>query len=407
MARFRVYIRTFDIHGNYEEDFQEITEDVISLSAISQALDSSEYDVGVFRNSSFKIKLRNDHGRYSDPSTITSVFTYKRTETQVRVTWDASDYDLFPGFFYPGQEILNQEFEVFHGLLEDVSGSSNIHDQIIEFIVLGFESLLSKSEVPFSEFSNGDLVSELFYQSIAGNKIAQLVTVDQENIVLGQDVEIDDVTDLENQTVDEALKAGLMPTGSVLYLRNGTLYIKNRDASEEDKYAFYGQASEQGTENIINIQKYRDGLNRVFNYWTWEDTTFLSKNQSSIDKYGIRKKEINYDLISIESSEKIESLLEYNKNEFSEPKSEFELTTPITYQTIDLYLLDKVSIDYPTIYIPSDDKPLPRYGTAIYGDARYPYELWPVVINRDDRFKIISRKIDTSLHTITFGLRKV
>ncbi len=87
MARVRAYIKPFLIDGTYGE-WGEVTNDVIagSIGSISRALDVSEFDIGVFTNSSVSMELRNDHGRYSDIDSAYSIFRYRRAGSLVRLT---------------------------------------------------------------------------------------------------------------------------------------------------------------------------------------------------------------------------------------------------------------------------------------------------------------------------------
>jgi hypothetical protein len=126
VSRFRVYLKQFDEDGNYLADFTEITRDVSNLGSLSQQLDNTEYGIGVFRNSGFTLKMRNDEGLYSEADTLKSIFKFKRSDSIVKITWDFRDYDLITGFFYAGEEVLTEEVEIFRGLIADVSSSSDI-----------------------------------------------------------------------------------------------------------------------------------------------------------------------------------------------------------------------------------------------------------------------------------------
>ena len=149
MARFRVYIKPFDRSGNYVSEYIEVTQDVISIKSISQQLDASDYNVGVFRNGNFSFVLKNDKGYYSEETNLRSMFRYKRSDSLVKITWDFADYDLIAGFFSAG-DYLGQEIEVFEGLLSDLPAQSIISEQSVEFGVLGFETLFDRAIVPFS-----------------------------------------------------------------------------------------------------------------------------------------------------------------------------------------------------------------------------------------------------------------
>ena len=120
MARRRVYIAPFLPDGSGYDAFRDVTSDVefSSLGAITSTLDVSDYDIGIFTNSSMSINLQNSFGLYSDVSNDNSIFQFKRGDSLVKITWDLSDYPFFPGISKPG-EIAGGEIEVFRGLLND------------------------------------------------------------------------------------------------------------------------------------------------------------------------------------------------------------------------------------------------------------------------------------------------
>lgn len=408
MSRFRVYVKPFNDDGTYQSSFTEVTEDVIKLSPIQLAIDNNEFEVGIIKNNGVKLTLRNDQGYYNEADDLRSIFRYKRKNVIVKITWDIRDYDLICGFFSPGNEPLGGEEEIFRGVLNEISSASDIEEQAASFEVLGFESILSEIEVPYSSISNGDDFSEVILACIDQAPFNELVTVSSGNISLGTDLAIDDKTDFESRTVGEVLQSLLLAANSVLYIDNLTVYVKSRTASASVQKIFYGQASIQGIENIIAVPKIRDGLNRVFNYWTWTDTAQVIKDDTSITLYGIRNKAIDTPIISTASTSKINTILTANRDEFSLPKLELEMIVPLDYQNLALAILDKIQIDYPTVYTPFDGGLIPRYGMAIYdGTYRYPYGQWSLTLTTDTSFKIISKKIDPLKNTITLGAREI
>ena len=407
MARWRVYLKVFDDDGVYQDDYQEVTSDVVAIGNPSQAIDNNDFNVGIIRNNGFQLTLRNDHGHYSDVDSLQSIFRFSRKNVLVKITWDFRNYDLICGFFTCGTEPLGGEYTVFEGLINEVTTTANIITQQAIFSVLGYDSLIDSIEVPYSSISNGDLFSSLIKDCIDQSPFNALISVDASNITPGTDLAADDVTSYENAVVGDVLPDLLLAANSVLYVKDNTAYVTDRTASATSQFTFYGQGTNSGIENIINIPKFRDGMNRVFNYWTWADTTTRSRDTTSIDKYGIRKKEMKLAIINDGSTSKIQSILDANKTEFAFPKIELELETPIWYDVLALNILDKVNIDYPTLYFPYDGGDLPRYGLTIYdGAARYPFEQWALTIDVSTDFKIMSKKIDTKKQTITFGLRE-
>jgi hypothetical protein len=325
----------------------------------------------------------------------------------VQVTWDNRNYDLQAGFFNSGEEILGDEEIIYEGLLSDVVSQSTIDAQTVDFKIQGFESLFDITDVPFTDISDGDLISEIIYDCLNQSAITDLITVSALNITPNEDVEIDFVEDLENKTVKEALNEMLLISNSVLYVRDRVVYVRSRAPTIDLIYSFYGQASIQGVENILNITKYREGLNRTYNYLTWQDTNLRSRDLTSVQTYGVLKKEIGTRVIDPLETTKIQTLLDSLKAEFAYPKLEFDLETPLGYETMDLFLLDKVKVDYPTPFEAVDDNPLPRYGQNFYGEARYPAAVFSITISDSFRFKILNKKINTSKQTITLGLRRI
>ena len=364
MGRWRVYVKPFDNDGNYLADFIEVTKDVIKQGDPRQGIDNTDFDVGVIKNSGFSILLRNDHGKYSEVDKLSSIFSFTRKNTLIQITWDARNYDLICGFFQIDEEILGGEYTVFDGLINEVTSVSDIDGQSATFSILGFDSLLDEMEVPFSSINNGDLFSAAIFTAIDQTPFNTHVSVGTANISLGTDLAIDDVSSLENKTVGGVLRAILLAANSVLYINDGTAFVTDRTASAINVKTFSGQAS-RNIENMIDVPKYRDGLNRMFNLWTWIDTVFDARDTSSITKYGVRAKAMSIDLIADASQSKIEIILNTNRTEFAFPKIELDVETPIWYDTLALKILDRVNIDYPTVYIGFEGQPLPRYGLEL------------------------------------------
>lgn len=414
MSRFHVYISPFatDSGEGYADEI-EVSDDIdwSSLGSIVHALDNTDYDIGVFRNSSFRFRLSNDAGLYSEPGTSESIFKYRRGDSLVRITWEPGERAPVCGFFLAdGLTPLSEEVEIFKGLLNDDTAESDIDDQIVTFTALGFESLFARTEIGsagdtlYDSINPGDLLSSIVYKLVNQAPFNELVEVSLANIALGQNAAIDDKSELENSTVLEALGTILLATNSVLYVRDGVLIVSPRAPGEDLAYTFYGQASRRGVENIAQISSLRNGENRVFNYFTWKDTTILRKDDSSVDRYGVFKKEISLDLIT--DTAKRELLLDSLLSEFGSPQSEFDLVTPIEPDRLVLFLLDKVSVDYPTLSLPTDETTA-IYNVTDYNESRYARNIFALTIEANDRFKILERRINIREESIQFRMRKI
>lgn len=409
MSQYRVYIKPFLDTGEYQENFIDVTRDVLSLDKISQSLDNSTYDIGIFKTSGLKIRFRNDHGRFSEPGNAQTIFNFSRQDSLVRVTWSVQDYPITAGFFTLNPITIGTEETIFEGLLSDISGVSSVEDQFIDFRFAGFDSLLDRVVVPYGNISNGDTFSQVIYKMLNQTEITKHLTVSQANIVCAVDEQIDDRTSLENKTVREVLDSQdlLLAASSVLYIENNTVYVAGRNETPTVQYSFYGQASLIGIENIISVRDYRDGVNKIFNYVSWPDTSNVQLLNESITKYGARKIDISTDLIADSSTAKISNILTEIRDDFALAKRELQIETPLNYETLALNLKDKVNIDYPTVYVSADKNPIPRWGAATWGAFTWPIGQFSLLIQPIDNFKIMAKQINVKNDTITFDLREV
>lgn len=408
MSNVKVFINTFDLSGSYS-GFQEVTDDTDtqSLQKVSQKLDNNNYDVGVFRNTSFNLKMRNDHGKFSEPGSEQTIFVEKRIDSIVKVTWGSNFDDVICGVAICGEAILGDDVNVFYGLLNDVATTQDIRDQKISFSCQGLEAIFDRVETNYSSLSGSDNISDIIYDLLNQTAITSRMTVSASNISVGQDQVPDSIAELEETTVREALNSLLEASNSIVYVdvTDQTVYVKPRTAAASVSYTFYGQASDAGIENIVDIKQVRTGLNRTFNFWKWKDTTTTSKDTSSITNYGVRKKEIENDLLT--GTTKRTNLLDDYKDEFKNPKQEMKLTGILDYDTIQLFLLDRVNIDYPAPLEPATGQDIPIYGVAIYGESKFPLAQWSLTIDTTTNYKILGRSVDLKNNLITFTLREI
>ncbi len=407
MGVIRVYLKPFNADGTYQDDFTEITADVSedTISSISQQLDGSDFDAGVFTNSSFTMRLNNQSGSYNDVDSLTSIFGYRRAGTIVRVTWLFGASEPICGMAVCGEAVLGPQEVFYEGFLEDKATTLNVETNLLTFNVLGQESVLDTVEKPSGKPVNTDTVKQAIFDILDQTEITNLFTVDIGNIDPSLNFAIDDVSPFEGDTVKEVLDELLSASGSVLTIVDSVVIVSSRDESAELKYTFYGQASPRGIESIANITGYKNGQNRMFNLWKWTDTSLIARNTTSIEEYGVRKKEIDYDFVTNNTTR--QSILDNLRDEFGLPKVEFELKGLWDLNTIGLNQLDKVSVDYPTNSVPATGEILPIINVARVGEFRIPFSEFALTIEETERFKIIGIKANLKAQEVTFKLREV
>lgn len=404
---FKVYIKPFDPYGEYAADYIDVTKDVddASFSALSQKIEGSDFDLGVYVFGSLPLTMKNEHGLYSDVDAPESIFQYRRNDSLVKITYMIDEDSPYAGVGVVGRYHISPEIFVFEGLLNDESLELNLEDQKVKYTVISKDSVFSRVVVDAGDVNNGDLISEAILAILNKTAITKLLTVDVLNINPGIDQTIDDATDLENRTVKEALDELLAISNSVLRINSASeIIVSDRAATADVKAYFYGQASLLKPENIKGIKSIRNGVNRTFNFLTWSGTTIAVSDGASAGIYGVRKKEIGSDLFT--NSTKQTNVLDNVLAEFANPKQEMELIVPITYANLALELLDKVSIDYPRVLFAMEGDTIPICGLARYDVDYLPGAVWSFELSPDDFYKIISKKINRKNDEIIFTLRE-
>jgi len=219
------------------------------------------------------------------------------------------------------------------------------------------------------------------------------------------DAASDAVASLEDLSVREAMDELLLLSNSIMFIEGETIKVRGRDASATSQKTFYGQASLNGAENISAITGHNNGIHRVFNSFTWKNEDGKQFDATSITNNGLKRKEIDSAIFT--DTTKQNTILSALLTEFKDKKTEFNLTGILDYSTITLKLLDKVTVDYPTIHIAAAGSELPILGAAILGTAVLPSGLFALTISDADEYKIIKKKYDLIKQEITFKLRQV
>jgi hypothetical protein len=407
MGQFHVYFTPLELDESFGEEI-EVTQDVLmqSLGRVNEQLDNTEYDIGVLRVSNIQLTMRNDTGRFSEPGQEPSIFPLIRNGTKVRFTWEPGNNPLVCGFFeLPA--LLSEEITFHRGILSDDSARQKMDDQTITFQILGETNLLDRvSATGTSAISAGDTMTEVLFKLLDQDEITKYLTVNVGNINPTLNFTIDDADFLQNSTGLQGLREALTVSNSVLYIKDSTVYVSPRTPSASLDYSFYGQSSELGAENILDVSDYTSGANRIYNYVTWRDTTKVSQDASSISEYGVYKNEFSSRFIT--NSGKQDQVLNSIRDEFKDPFIEFKLKTFLTVDTINLFLLDRIQVDHPSVLSIPPGSFLPYYDSvATYdGLAAYPIEEYALTIDGNKRFKIMARAISLSEQTITLSLRE-
>lgn len=389
------------------DDFIDVSDDVISNSfgRINQKLEADEFNVGKITFGNLKFVFRNEDSKYSEAVNPTSIFPFKRDKTIVKIEWSRNTHPPRCGQSPAGHTFLSREKVVFKGLLEDNSTNFDVDSQAITFSVLSMDSIIKNVDTPFSDLSVSDNAETLLFTILNQTKITQFFTVDAGNINVSNNFVPDDISSLENTTCLESIQEILKIANSIMFVRDDTLYIRSRTEDVSSSFTFFGPSSDSGIENILNISGYSEGLNRTFNFWTFDGTTQSVEFADSIEKYGRRKKEISSDLIT--DSGKITTVLNSYLTEFGFPAKEFDLTVPMTTPIVQIGFLNKINVDYPADVLPLLDEVVARYGQAVYDEARYAKTVNSLFIAIETDWKILNISINPRSQNMVFKVREV
>jgi len=350
----------------------------------------------------------NTDGRFNTADNAESIFRFTRNNSLIKLEWDVLPEPLSVGFHPAGRFPCSARQTIGEFLLHDDSLKGRAVNEAVKFKAFSKTVLFSQEIVPFSSISNGDLLSAILLTILDQTVITRHLTVTAANISVGIDATIDDkaVGDLENKTVYEALKKILLFSNSVLYIDiNNNVIVTPRTASATSQFTFNGPESLTGTENIIDLFNYRSGLNQVFNFITVKDTSVKSRDESSITKFGIRKKEVQF--LPVTNTAKRQAACDAVRDEFGSIKQEMFIRVPMNYPELDLKVLDKVNVDYPARVVRIDGQQLALYGSAEYDVSRYAEEVKDIEISTDVDFKILKTIADWDAETITYEIREV
>lgn len=404
MSYFRAFIIPFADDGQYGDEI-EVTKDVSfdSIGKISQKIDNSEYDVGILTYNDFTLTLRNEHGFYSKAGEPSSIFNIKRNDSIFKVKWQVEPEGCVCGVFKAGRKKLSLTLDVYEGFIKDISVEENVYNQNVILKVLSLESILSQVDVP-GTIDLGDTIEEALFKVLNQDILTDLFEIDTANWVLGVNLELDDIVPLLTMTGKEALDELLLLSNSILFIKDRVLIITARIVSTEVKYELYGPSSIMGLENIQEISNINTGISRAFNFWTWAGSTFKVVNSSSIATFGVRKKEITSEIVT--DTTKRQTIAAALASEFGDPRDTLTVKTPMNYDSRPLFFLDKIKVDFPTVYRVDSEHVLPVYGASFYGEAVYPKKESFLTIDYERNWKIMGVGIDVKNSLIEYEIRE-
>lgn len=359
------------------------------IGTIKKEVDNGDFDFGVFIFDNINLTCLNFDGKFSGINDSRSMFNYSRDKAKITIN------------FFNG--LTNVPDSSFRGLIDDRATKLNFGKNELKFKVLSNDSIINRTKIPAGAISDGTLVSAAIKTLLQLTDIVAVLNYDEANINVLNDYIIDIGDFFNNKSVKKGLDSLLALANSVFVIEKDTdnMIVRSRNFNEGTVHNLYGHGDLFGRENIIDIKKYNDGLQRAFN--TINIDNISRNNAGFIDQYGDNGKSFNFDYITNDSTKATiaANLLDYWKA----PKTELEVILK-TSLAKDMDFFDLVSIDYPYRKRPSKNNKFPLFGTAVFGTAVFPSIFGNLKIRPNVAFKVIGKKENPKKFLTTVKLRQ-
>ena len=94
----KVYFKPFEASGSYASTWTEVSDYVTKIGSLKQDIDSADYQLGVFKNSSISLEFENRTGLFNDVDSTKSIFKYKRSDTLVKILYKKTRHQQLLSF---------------------------------------------------------------------------------------------------------------------------------------------------------------------------------------------------------------------------------------------------------------------------------------------------------------------
>lgn len=399
----------------------DVTEyvDESSVSTLRERLDFNEFEIGVTGFNNLNLKLNNETGKFSSPGSSNTIFDTRRGGSAVRISFKRTDQAARVGTAIAGSPTLgylSPRKTLFVGIISEDSIKQQVSSEYISMQIISPLTILKESVVDTPANFTGQKVSDVLQDLLTINAFEKYAN-STPFISLPVDLTIDDGTAIsDSASVFSAIESLLEISNSVLLVEYpdnsvspGTygeiqLNVVNREAKPQTVKTFYNEFSQKGFQNILSLVEYRTGKNRLFNQIVYGDDDQIIKNQTSINRNGLKTLRLDAGLIT--DAAKQFQLIEDYLLEFGELKPEIILEVPLNYDNLEINILDAISLDYaPQADLSGVD--VARYGTAVYGTDRYADVKESLVIRSDTNFSVYDKSIRFRSGKIRFKARAV
>jgi hypothetical protein len=395
-TRYRVYMTPRVSQFKYGTEV-EVTTQITStgINQIKRALDSQDYEIGVYFYSDLELTGSNDNGYFNESTDLRSIFGYNRDLTKCRVVFENTAGDTI----------------TYYGLINDAATRIDALNETVTFRILSLDSVISKTQVAGGTISNGATVQAAIFNLLNQAAISSILSVSIGNINPNTTFTIDLGDAFDDMQTQDALNLLLVASNSVMKITSsGVVTVQGRLANSTVPLNLYGPFDELRRQNVINIQNYNTGLQRMFTSVLITDGnsgTTVFDNVALAQTYGYNQTTLDFPFLT--SAGNIATVGKAILAEFSSPKVEMEIEVP-TNIAKSADLLDLVSINWPLRITPAPGAQfMPVIGVATIGNSAYPLptKRGSLYVIPQVAFKVIEIDQDPNTFTSILKLRQI
>ena len=396
--------RLDDGTGNYETDWVDISDDIVSFGTVSWHLDTET--VGVFTQSTITLVGDNTDKKWDSELQPESLFTgyLTRYKTLFRVTIGLKDGST------------DVTGSVFYGILtDDITLTETEAIIVVNSLTEVFREQKASGLSLNATDTASDIVDKvLALQDNTGNVIFdRFITGDDISVTTTQYV---DAVAPEEQSCWEVINRVCLTEDHCAYVgNNGSFYFSPKTSGTAIAWKFNGAGiyDEDYGVNVAKIEQSNHIWTKIYNQVVIEHTdgsygtagdTWSQGDASSSDKYGERILSFDEYWLGSDSAPLVAGSLYAN---YKDPKREVVLTSS-TFNP-DLKLLDRVEVNY----YGENSTPTPGvWGVSVFGTAySYGVGLWTGktggIYLDGVSMNIIGIDLDLDDFVSTFSLREV
>jgi hypothetical protein len=336
---YKVTFRPLASANVYQSSATDVTTYVRDrgLSRLTYKLDTYDFDIGAFHFGNMTIGCVNEGGYFNETEDL---FSFKRDLTKVVLSFFDTD---------------ETEYTFFKGVIAEPMTRFNKNNETVNFTVINQDQILNQTQVLVADISDTDSFSDAIKAILNKTRITSILNYSADNINVDYDGVIDVASELQGRDVYTVLKKLLQASNSLFYIDADDNMIVTSRASTGVETRFYGAEDPFNRDNIIEVNGYTTGYNRIFNSIVVNDRA--TDDATSIGDYGLRQKRYTFSFVTDNTRE---DLIAANiLAEFKDPKKEVSITVPIedgqALDFLDDIVLFLESSGYNNINIDEDD----------------------------------------------------